>query len=129
MNVLSPGRRPEATPLTTSVDLSDPDGPLIRVVGELAYATCAPLRDEVDRVLADAPPTLVLDFGDLHFIDSTGLAVIVHAWREGRHVGTTVRLRAVPAFLASILDITGVAGLLTRPAQARPGEQRPAATG
>ncbi|MFC8298414.1 STAS domain-containing protein [Micromonospora orduensis] len=127
--MLSPGRRAEATPLRTSVDLSGPDGPLIRVVGELAYATYAPLRDEVDRVLADAPPTLVLDFGDLHFIDSTGLAVIVHAWREGREVGTTVRLRAVPPFLASILDITGVAGLLNRPTQARAGGQRPAATG
>ncbi|MET8232142.1 STAS domain-containing protein [Micromonospora sp. NPDC005298] len=124
----SPVRRPEASDLTTSVDLSDPAGPVIRVTGELAYATCGPLRVEVDRVLADAPPTLVLDFTDLHFIDSTGLAVIVHAWREGREVGTDIRLRAVPPFLASILDITGVAGLLARHTQARTDGRRPAAT-
>ncbi|MEU5906955.1 STAS domain-containing protein [Micromonospora sp. NPDC047467] len=69
------------------VDQSDPDVSLIRVGGELAYATAAPLRVEVDRVLADAPHTVVLDFADLHFIDSTGLAVIVHAWRAGQQAG------------------------------------------
>ncbi|MEU5910242.1 STAS domain-containing protein [Micromonospora sp. NPDC047527] len=118
-----------------SVDQSDPDVSLIQVGGELAYATAAPLRVEVDRVLADAPHTVVLDFADLHFIDSTGLAVIVHAWRAGQQAGTTLRLRAVPRFLAVILDITGVAGLLGRPLRATPRtvtgldhHERPAAT-
>ncbi|MGQ5265031.1 STAS domain-containing protein [Micromonospora sp. ZYX-F-536] len=116
-----------------SVDRFDPDRPVIRVGGELAYATSAPLRAEVDRVLAEAPRTMVLDFADLHFIDSSGLAVIVHAWREGQEVGATLRLRAVPRFLAAILDMTGVAGLLARPLPAArpvagPGTQTPAAT-
>ncbi|CCH18295.1 Sulfate transporter/antisigma-factor antagonist STAS [Micromonospora lupini str. Lupac 08] len=132
MIVASVGRAPEATPLSVSVDRSDPDRPLIRVGGELAYATAAPLRAEVDRVLADAPRALVLDFADLTFIDSTGLAVIVHAWREGQSVGTTLRLRAVPRFLATILDITGVAALLGRPLPATravgPGSPQSSAT-
>ncbi|MGC4880182.1 STAS domain-containing protein [Micromonospora sp. DT43] len=107
--------------------------PLIRVGGELAYATATPLHAEVDRVLADAPRALVLDFADLTFIDSTGLAVIVHAWREGQSVGTTLRLRAVPRFLTSILDITGVAALVGRPLPATraalgPDSARSAAT-
>ncbi|WP_234588600.1 STAS domain-containing protein [Micromonospora sp. MH99] len=106
--------------------------PLIRVGGELAYLTVAPLRAEVDRVLADAPRAVVLDFADLHFMDSSGLGVIVHAWREGQEVGTTLRLRAVPRFLATILDITGVAALLDRPLPTTraigPGSPRSAAS-
>ncbi|MFC4018774.1 STAS domain-containing protein [Micromonospora sp. GCM10011542] len=98
-----------------SVDRSDPAAPLIRVAGELAYTTATPLRVEIDEMLTDAPPALVLDFADLAFIDSTGLAVIVHAWREGQQVGTVVHLRAVPRFLETILDMTGVTGLLARP--------------
>ncbi|MER7475426.1 STAS domain-containing protein [Micromonospora sp. NPDC000018] len=98
-----------------TVDRSDPAAPLIRVGGDLSYTTAAPLRDEVDRVLADAPPALVLDFGDLIFIDSTGLGVIVHAWREGQQGGTALQLRGVPRFLETILDMTGVTGLLARP--------------
>ncbi|ATO13497.1 sulfate transporter [Micromonospora sp. WMMA2032] len=105
------------------MDRSDPSVPVVRVGGDLAYATAAPLRAEVDRLLAERPRALVLDFGDLLFLDSTGLSVIVHAWREGQHAGTAIELRAVPRFLATILDMTGVTGLLQRPpADGRPGQ-------
>ncbi|WP_343441749.1 STAS domain-containing protein [Micromonospora schwarzwaldensis] len=97
------------------MDHSDPGVPVVRVGGDLAYATAAPLRAEVDRLLVARPTRLVLDFGDLVFLDSTGLSVIVHAWREGQQAGTVIQLRAVPRFLATILDLTGVTGLLDRP--------------
>lgn len=113
--MLSEGRRLDATPLNMSVDRSDPATPLIHVGGELAYATASPLQAEVDRIVADAPHAIVLDFADLTFIDSTGLAVIVHTWRAGQEIGAVVRLRSVPRFLETILDITGVATLLGRP--------------
>lgn len=113
-------RKPEATPLSISVDRCDPDVPVVRVGGDLAYATATPLRAEIDRLLAARPARLVLDFGDLIFLDSTGLSVIVHAWREGQQAGTGIELRAVPRFLETILDMTGVTGLLDR----RPAEDR-----
>ncbi|MFI6263404.1 STAS domain-containing protein [Micromonospora sp. NPDC051006] len=129
MSVTFDGRTPESAPLSFSVDRSDPQAPLIRVGGDLAYATTAPLREEIGRVLADAPPVIVLDFAELLFIDSTGLAVIVYAWRTGQDVGTSIELREVPRFLAAILDLTGVTGLLARPAtQTRAAPHRPAAT-
>lgn len=109
------GSKPEATPLSMAVDHSDPAAPVISVGGDLAFTTSGPLRAEVDRVLVERPPVLVLDFAGLLFIDSTGLSVIVHAWREGQQVGTAVRLRSTPRFLDTILDMTGVTGLLARP--------------
>ncbi|WP_229402042.1 STAS domain-containing protein [Micromonospora okii] len=116
-----------------AVDLSEPGAPLIRVGGDLAFTTAAPLRREVDRQLAEHPAVLVLDFAGLEFIDSTGLSVIVHAWRDGQQCGTTVRLSSTPRFLDTILDMTGITGLLARPLPdgaelGRPGEQRPAAS-
>lgn len=108
-------RRPEATPLTISVDRADPHAPAIRIGGDLSFTTSGPLRSEVDQLLAEHPPAIVLDFGELLFIDSTGLSVIVHAWREGQRGGTTIRLRSTPRFLETILDMTGVTGLLARP--------------
>lgn len=120
-------RKPESTPLTVSIDDSDPLAPLINVAGDLAFTTAAPLRTALDHVLAGRPPAVVLDFGGLLFIDSTGLAVIVHAWREGHQNGTVIRLRSTPRFLATILDITGVAGLLARPPR-EDGHSRSAAS-
>ncbi|MEU1756934.1 STAS domain-containing protein [Micromonospora matsumotoense] len=114
-----------------SVDRSDPRSPVISVGGELAYTTSGPLRAEVDRLLTDRPPVIVVDFSGLTFIDSTGLSVIVHAWREGQRAGTLIRLRATPRFLATILDMTGVTGLLARPVPAQPAvtaPKRPAAS-
>lgn len=114
--------RPEATPLSISVDRSDPAVPVLGVSGDLAYATATPLRAEVDRLLAGRPATLVFDFADLLFLDSTGLSVIVYAWREGQQAGTRIELRAVPRFLETILDLTGVTGLLDRsPVDDQPG--------
>ncbi|WBB76844.1 STAS domain-containing protein [Micromonospora sp. WMMD1128] len=98
------------------MDDSDPAAPVVSVGGDLAYTTAMPLRTEVDRLLAAHPATLVVDFADLVFLDSTGLSVIVHAWREGQQVGTAIELRSVPRFLATILDMTGVTALLDRPA-------------
>ncbi|MEU5531330.1 STAS domain-containing protein [Micromonospora chersina] len=116
---------PEATPLTISVDRSDPAAPVVKVGGDLAFTTAAPLRAEVDRLLAERPAALVLDFGDLLFIDSTGLSVIVHAWREGQQGDTAIQLREPPRFLTTILDMTGVTGLLSRPRPERRSD-RPA---
>ncbi|MDO3686286.1 STAS domain-containing protein [Micromonospora sp. C28ISP2-4] len=96
------------------MDRSDPAVPVVVVGGDLAYATAAPLRAAIDRLLTARPTTLVFDFGDLQFMDSTGLSVIVHAWREGQQAGTAIELRAVPRFLETILDLTGVTGLLDR---------------
>ncbi|MDG4801240.1 STAS domain-containing protein [Micromonospora sp. WMMD980] len=104
------------------MDRSDPAAPVVSVGGDLAYATSTPLRAEVDRLLAERPAALVLDFDGLNFLDSTGLSVIVHAWREGQQVGTAIELRSVPRFLETILDMTGVTGLLDRP----PVDGRPA---
>ncbi|TDC66829.1 anti-sigma factor antagonist [Micromonospora sp. KC207] len=134
MIVVPQGRKSEATPLTMSVDLSDPDAPLIRVGGDLAFTTAAPLRREVDRQLAGRPSVLVLDFAGLRFIDSTGLSVIVHAWREGQQCDTAIRLRSTPRFLDTILDMTGVTGLLARSlpdgerSYGASGSRRPAAS-
>ncbi|WP_196222578.1 STAS domain-containing protein [Micromonospora sp. CP22] len=125
--MLSHGRRPETSPLSVSVDRSDPDAPVIRVAGDLAYASAESLRREIDQIVSTAPATLVLDFGGLQFVDSTGLSVIVHAWREGQQRDTRLRLHAVPRFLQAILDMTGVTGLLARePTDAAPDDQSPA---
>ncbi|WP_176738417.1 STAS domain-containing protein [Micromonospora pallida] len=109
-----------------SIDDSDSTAPLVTVAGDLDFTTATPLRTALDHLLTSQPSTIVLDFGGLLFIDSTGLAVIVHAWREGHQNSTVIRLRSTPRFLETILDITGVNGLLAR-ASREDERERPAA--
>lgn len=105
-----------SAPFSVSVDETDPDHPVVTVVGDLDLQTVGPLRAELDRLAGPAPRRLTIDVAGVRFVDSTGLATIVHAWRDCRDAGTVLRLRSVPRQLASILDVTGVAELLTRPA-------------
>lgn len=51
----------------------------VALVGELDLSTVAKVQDELRRVEADSPPTMVVDLSRLTFLDSTGLRCIVTA--------------------------------------------------
>ena len=102
-------------PLAVSAETTAPArDAVLRLAGDLDFQTATAVHQQVDLILAERPAQLILDLRDLTFIDSTGLAAIVYAWRAAQERQATVRLRDVPAFLASVLDITGVGELLTR---------------
>ncbi|MEV0607331.1 STAS domain-containing protein [Polymorphospora rubra] len=114
------GERAGAVPLVVRVDVVDPVRPVVTVGGDLDFQTSGSLRAELARLLdGGAAARVTLDVAGLRFIDSTGLAVIVHAWRVGHESGTAFDLRGTPPFLATILEVTGVGELLARPS-ARP---------
>ncbi|WFE28625.1 STAS domain-containing protein [Solwaraspora sp. WMMD791] len=98
-----------------TTDTNAPQDAVLRLAGDLDFQTAALVHQQVDLALAARPAQLVLDLRGLTFIDSTGLAAIVYAWRVAQEQQATVRLHEVPAFLASVLDITGVGELLARP--------------
>jgi anti-sigma B factor antagonist len=56
---------------------------VITVRGELDLNTAPELEAPLDRVLAeDERPSILIDLSECEFIDSTGIAVIVRAWRR-----------------------------------------------
>lgn len=102
----------------------DATGPsvVVTVGGDLDYPCADALRDALDEVLRSGANAITIDVGPLTFIDSTGLAVLVHAWRNGLEAGIPVRLRHQPPFLVTVLDFTGVGELLERPLPAAGAE-------
>ncbi|MPV38722.1 STAS domain-containing protein [Georgenia subflava] len=63
--------------------------PVISVAGELDVTNADQLGDAVERALDDLPSTLVVDLGDVTFIDSAG----VHAVVRPRTMMVTLRTR------------------------------------
>lgn len=55
---------------------------VIAVRGELDLHTAAQLEETVDAALANGNRLLAIDLSACEFIDSTGLALIVRAWRQ-----------------------------------------------
>jgi anti-sigma B factor antagonist len=85
----------------------DRDG-LVHVAlrGELDLSSTPKLEDELERVEADAPQTIVLDLSKLVFLDSTGLRALVTADERGREAGRRVVIVRGPDPVQRVFSIT-----------------------
>lgn len=78
---------------------SDGGRTVVRIEGDLDFASVSPVTDELERVLAETRESLILDLSATTFLDSAGLKLLyeVHAVMRGR--GTDVRLIVPPGNL------------------------------
>ena len=90
-------------PLFVDVDQS---GALV-VHGDIDIAGGPTLDSFVTRSENGEP--VVLDLGDVDFIDSSGLRTLLAATRRASQRGTVVRLRNVRPTVRRMLEITGTA--------------------
>ncbi len=85
--------------------------PVVRLRGELDVAGAPELRSVLYPMLDDGQ-SVVVDCSELHFLDSTGLGVLIWAHKRAREHGREVRLRATSGAVAKVLDITGLDEIL-----------------
>lgn len=85
---------------------------VIAVSGELDLASGPALEEELTRVIDGGTAVLVLDLRQLHFMDSTGLSIIVKAHQRLAEAGREMCLVRGPQQVQRLLDLTGVADRL-----------------
>jgi anti-sigma B factor antagonist len=90
----------------TEEDLG-PDCRKVRVEGELDLAVAEQLERALVRVGAECPEILI-DLTRCEFIDSTGIAVIVHAHKRLAEQGCRVVACAPSAQVLRVLSVTGL---------------------
>lgn len=98
---------PQADANLTVTRQADGAGPcLITVSGELDYHTGPQLRACLD----DAPcqSGLVLDLCGITYCDSTGVSVLVHAYRRTEAAGTMLALAGAAPDIFRLLTFTGL---------------------
>ena len=83
----------------------------VLVTGEVDLDTAPAVRDEVLRHLHDGT-TVHLDLGDVTFMDSSGLHVLLATTRQAAEVGADLRLVSVSARVQRLLELTGTDGVL-----------------
>jgi anti-sigma B factor antagonist len=87
---------------------------VVRANGELDLTTGPELESCVNRVLDDGPPErVVLDLSQVAFLDSSGVSALIGAWRLCRKYGSYFRVGNTSPFVARVLDVTGLADVLT----------------
>ena len=86
------------------------DVPVVRLIGEVDLATAPGLRDTLAEVPAGSA-IVVVDLSEVTFLDSSGLSVLVSAWKRLSEAEGDGSLRLVvnrPA-IQRVLDVTGLA--------------------
>ena len=78
----------------------------VSLVGELDLSTVAKVQEELRRVEASAPTTLVMDLSKLTFLDSTGLRCIVTADERARDEGRRMVIVRGPDAVQRVFSIT-----------------------
>jgi anti-anti-sigma factor len=78
----------------------------VALMGELDLSTVAKVQEELRKIEAASPPTLVVDLSKLSFLDSTGLRCIVTADERAREEGRRVVIVRGPDPVQRVFAIT-----------------------
>ena len=78
----------------------------LALIGELDLSTVAKVQEELRRIEAGSPATLVVDLSKLSFLDSTGLRCIVTADERAREEGRRIVIVRGPDAVQRVFAIT-----------------------
>ncbi len=95
---------------TATVHIASTDGTLYAYLkGEIDHDSAQRLRRDIDAALAGAKPQcLVLDFGHVTFMDSSGLGLILGRQRRMQAIGGQLRVQHPPEQVAKILALVQI---------------------
>ncbi|WP_189886052.1 STAS domain-containing protein [Streptomyces xantholiticus] len=80
---------------------------VLSLSGELDHDTAEPLREAIAQQVRAGVRRILVDCGDLHFCDSTGLNVLLHGRLAAREADGRVELAALRPPVARMFEITG----------------------
>lgn len=85
----------------------------ITASGELSYENSDEFAALLDEALRNGLMLLKLDLSHLHFVDSSGLRVLIRAAMNARESGREIRILAMPDSLDHVLTLSGFRHLFT----------------
>ena len=95
-------------------EVSTTDGSVVvRLAGELDLHNAAVVREALLESAGTAPERLVVDLGDVRFIDSTALGVLIGAVKRLRGRDGALTLVNTDANIAKTFEITGLDQIFT----------------
>jgi anti-sigma B factor antagonist len=80
----------------------------IEARGEIDIYTGERLRDVLRDALATRPDQIVIDMAGVTFIDSSGLGVVIGAFKRAQDGGIGLALRAPTGRVLRVLELSGL---------------------
>lgn len=96
-----------------AVTFEESEGTLTALLsGEIDHHSAAAFREAIDRE-AEAlhPRTLILDFGGVGFMDSSGVGLIMGRYKNAAEYGGSVRVINAPPMIERMMKLAGLGRL------------------
>ena len=85
------------------------DCPVTKVSGELDHHLAKTIRTETDkRIMHGNVKNLVLDFTDLHFMDSSGVGLVIGRYKLVKSLGGSISIVSSDNCVNKILTMSGI---------------------
>lgn len=98
---------------SADVHRSDADASaVVALAGELDLASAPELQRCLEELFEGGAQRVVVDLGDLAFIDSTGISALVRGKNRALDAGRSLALRRPRPGVRRVLEITGVTAVL-----------------
>ena len=80
--------------------------------GEIDHHNAPQIREAIDECVAfRQPDRLILDFGDVTFMDSSGIGLVMGRYKMIRLRGGTLKVTNVPDNIFRIMKLSGLGAL------------------
>lgn len=77
--------------------------------GDLDHHNAAPLREHVDAVIRQChPQKLVLDFGGISFMDSSGIGFVMGRYKLIQSMGGQLQVRGATPRMEKVMRLAGL---------------------
>ena len=88
---------------------------IVRLRGRLNIDSSPVLRDQLLAMLqAQSPQALTVDFSDVSYVDSSGVATLIEALKIARQRQTTLCLQGLQGRLLHLFEVTGMSSLFEK---------------
>jgi stage II sporulation protein AA (anti-sigma F factor antagonist) len=85
------------------------------ILGDIDHHTASGIRSEIDAVLENSTPRLlILDFGGVKFMDSSGIGLILGRQRVLQGFGGSLLIKNATGHAAKIVNLAGLSGLMLK---------------
>lgn len=82
---------------------------IIKLRGEIDHHTAKEIREQMDTLIWRYPvETLVVDVGDVTFMDSSGIGILIGRYRIMKKTGGAIRIRGARDQVDRILEFAGI---------------------
>ena len=84
------------------------------ISGEIDHHNAAKLRNDIDEAVENSyPEVLILDFGGVTFMDSSGIGLVMGRYKLMKNISGKVFIENAPRFIKKVLKMAGIEKMLS----------------